>query len=593
MDVASSLSGAKWVSEFSHHRTDVVKRQALRMQKTHDLPPAICLYLARKGIFSDDVDSYLEPRLKFLLPEPNSFKDMEETTNRLLQAVKQKEKIGIFGDYDVDGACSAALFYKVLTFLGCSVDIYIPDRFAEGYGPNLEALQKLRNNNASLVLTVDCGITAYEPLKAAHDDGLDIIVIDHHLAGPTLPNAMAIVNPNRLDDESGFGFLCASGVCFIICVSLIRALRKLGHTDLPDLLSVLDLVSIATLCDVVPVINLNRAFIRQGLKVMRQRRNIGLAALADVAGLDKAASEYECSFILGPRINAAGRMGKSDIGVKLLIEQVHEKSVSLAILLDELNKQRRVIEQEITADAIERAEEQLKQNPSLVALVIANKSYHEGVLGIVAGRLKEIFAMPTFVMTISEDKIAKGSGRSIPSVPLGSLVLAAKQSGILTTGGGHDMAAGASLEIENLDLFRKFLTENILAQISFLPQKKYEITSTVSVAGCNAELAESIAKCGPFGSGQPEPNLLLTHISVKQVKWIGPSKTHFTAFLDDGTSKPMKAIMFNAANTAIGDILKNIDRMGPLKVLGKLKKDEWRGGRSVQFVIEDIAEQFN
>ncbi len=422
---------------------------------------------------------------------------------------------------------------------------------------------------------------------------MDIIVIDHHLAGPELPKALAIVNPNRLDDQSGFGYLCASGVCFITCVSLLRALRQSGHTDLPDLLSVLDLVGIATLCDVVPVNNLNRAFIRQGLKVMRHRQNTGLAALADVAGLDKAVGEYECSFVLGPRINAAGRMGKSDIGVKLLIEQEHEKSVALAIHLDELNKQRRAIEQEITEDAIKQAEVQLRQNPDLLALVIANTNYNEGVLGIVAGRLKEIYSRPTFVMAISKDNIAKGSGRSIPSIPLGNLVLAARQSGLLISGGGHDMAAGASLEVDQLDAFREYLTKKISALVPFPPQKIYEITSTISVAGCNTELAENIIKCGPFGSGQPEPNLLLTHISVKNVKWIGASNSHFTAFLDDGTSSPIRAIMFNAANTAIGNILKNIRELGPLKVLGKLKKDEWRGGKSVQFVIEDIAKQFD
>ncbi len=593
MSVSTSLSGAKWISEPSHFKPDVVSRQALRIQEMYGLPPAICLYLARRGIFSEKVESYLEPKLKLLLPEPNSFKGMEEATNRLLQAVLQKEKIGIFGDYDVDGACSAALFYKVLTLLGCRVDIHIPDRFTEGYGPNLEALQKLRDNNASLILTLDCGITAHEPLKAVHDDGLDVIVIDHHLAGPVLPNAMAVVNPNRLDDESGFGYLCASGVCFITCVSLLRALRKLGHTDLPDLLSFLDLIGLATLCDVVPVKELNRAFIRQGLKVMRHRQNTGLAALADIAGLDKAVGEYECSFVLGPRINAAGRMGKSDIGVKLLIEEEHQNSISLAIQLDQLNKQRRAIEQEITADAIEQAEAQLRQNPKLLALVIVNNNYHEGVLGIVAGRLKEIYAMPVFVMAISKDKIAKGSGRSIPSIPLGSLVLAARQSGILITGGGHDMAAGASLELDQLETFREFLRKKISSRFSFLPQKKYEITSTISVAGCNSDLADDIIKCGPFGAEQPEPNLLLSHISVNNVKWVGSSKSHFSAFLDDGTSKPIKAIMFNAANTSIGDILKNVNELGPLKVLGKLKKDEWRGGRSVQFVIEDIAKQFD
>ena len=593
MDVACSLSGAKWVSASSQYATDVVRRQALRIRETHDLPPAICLYLARMGIFSDEVDSYLDPKLKLLLPEPNAFKGMEEATNRLLLAIKQKEKIGIFGDYDVDGACSSALFYKVLTFLGCSVEIHIPNRLTEGYGPNLRALQNLRDNDSTLILTVDCGISAYETLNAVHEDGLDVIVIDHHLAGPTLPNAKAIVNPNRLDDDSGFGYLCAAGVCFITCVSLLRALRQIGLTELPDLFSVLDLVAIATLCDVVPIKNLNRAFIRQGLKIMRRRRNIGLAALADVAGLDRAVGEYECSFILGPRINAAGRMGNSDIGVKLLLEEEHQKSVLLAYQLEELNKQRRALEQKITLDAIERAEVQLKQNPGSLALVIADKSYHEGVLGIVAGRLKELYARPVFVMAISKDKIAKGSGRSIPSIPLGSLVLAAKQSGILISGGGHDMAAGAALETNQLDTFRKFLTDNIIAQISFLPQRKYEITSTISIAGCNSDLAKNILKCGPFGSSQPEPNLLLTHISVKNVKWVGETKSHFTAFLDDGTSKPIRAIMFNVGNTPVGEILKNVEKLGPLKVLGRLKKDDWRGGDYVQFVIEDITKQYD
>ena len=593
INVHSSLSGAKWVSQPSDFKDDVVRRQALRLQETHGLHPAMCLYLARKGVFSDEVDTYLDPKLKMLLPEPFSFKGMEEATQRLVHAVEQHEKIGIFGDYDVDGACSAALFHKVLTSLGCNVEIHIPDRFTEGYGPNINALQKLKDNNASLILTVDCGIMAHEPLKAASEGGLDIIVIDHHLAGPNLPNAIAVVNPNRLDDESGFGFLCAAGVCFVTCVALLRALRQSGHIELPDLLSFLDLVGLATLCDVVPIESLNRAFIRQGLVVMRNRRNTGLAALADVAGLDKVVGEYECGFVLGPRINAAGRMGKSDIGVKLLLESDHEISVSLAIKLDELNKQRRSIEQEITVHATQQAEAQLEENPDLLVLVIADKSYNEGVLGIVAGRLKELFARPVFVLGVSPDNIAKGSGRSIPSIALGSLILAARQSGILLTGGGHDMAAGASLHVDKLEEFRAFLAQKISAHIAALPQREFEVTATISVAGCTSDLVRTIESCGPFGSGQPEPKLLLTHISVSQVKWVGATKSHFTALLDDGTSRPLKSIMFNVAGTKIGNTLKSVNELGPLKVLGKLKRDEWRGGKSVQFLVEDIARQFD
>ena len=592
IDVQSSLSGAKWVSQPSDFRDDVVRRQTLRLQETHGLHPAMCLYLARKGVFSDEVDAYLEPKLRMLLPEPFSFKGIEEATQRLVRAVEQQEKIGIFGDYDVDGACSAALFHKVLTSLGCNVEIHIPDRFTEGYGPNISALQKLKDNNASIILTVDCGITAHEPLNVASAGGLDVIVIDHHLAGPVLPNVTAVVNPNRLDDESGFGFLCAAGVCFITCVALLRALRQSGHRELPDLLSFLDLVGLATLCDVVPIESLNRAFIRQGLVVMRNRRNTGLAALADVAGLDKVVGEYECGFVLGPRINAAGRMGKSDIGVKLLLESDHEISVSLAIKLDELNKQRRSIEQEITVHATQQAEAQLEENPDLLVLVIADKNYNEGVLGIVAGRLKELFSRPVFVLGVSPDNIAKGSGRSIPSIALGSLVLAARQSGILLTGGGHDMAAGASLHIDKLEEFRVFLAQKISAHITVLPQREFEVTATISVAGCTSDLVSTIESCGPFGSGQPEPKLLLTHISVSQVKWVGATKSHFTALLDDGTSRPLKSIMFNVAGTKIGNTLKSINELGPLKVLGKLKRDEWRGGKSVQFLIEDIARQF-
>ena len=402
-----------------------------------------------------------------------------------------------------------------------------------------------------------------------------------------------MVNPNRLDDESGFGFLCAAGVCFITCVALLRALRQSGHTELPDLLSFLDLVGLATLCDVVPIESLNRAFIRQGLVVMRNRRNTGLAALADVAGLDKVVGEYECGFVLGPRINAAGRMGKSDIGVKLLLESDHEISVSLAIKLDELNKQRRSIEQEITVHATQQAEAQLEENPDLLVLVIADKSYNEGVLGIVAGRLKEQFARPVFVLGVSPDNIAKGSGRSIPSIALGSLVLAARQSGILLRGGGHDMAAGASLHVDKLEEFRAFLAQKISAHIAVLPQREFEVTATISVAGCTSDLVQAIESCGPFGSGQPEPKLLLTHISVSQVKWVGATKSHFTALLDDGTSRPLKSIMFNVAGTKIGNTLKSVNVLGPLKVLGKLKRDEWRGGKSVQFLIEDIAQQFD
>jgi single-stranded-DNA-specific exonuclease len=555
-----------------------------------DMPLPVARLLAARGIDRDQLPSFIEPKLRDLLPDPSRFKDLNKAVARLADCVEAGEPIGVFGDYDVDGACAAALLVWVMRDLGVSVDVHIPDRFTEGYGPNQAALMALGERGASLIVTVDCGITAHAPLAAVASTGMDVIVIDHHIAGPELPKAHSVINPNRLDEDGTYGHLCAAGVTFIVLVGLIRELRRRDFFGTertpPDLMMRLDLVALATVCDVVPLAGLNRAFVGQGIKIMAQRRHPGLTRLADAAGMKAAPDTYALGFLLGPRINAGGRIGSSQTAVQLLSTLSDDEATGLAAKLDQLNAERRQIEQDIREQAIDRA----LQAPDTPVIVLSDKSWHEGVIGIVAGRLKERFGKPACVIAMGDDGVGKGSGRSIPGFRLGSAVIAAHQAGILLGGGGHDMAAGFSIDAANLDAFATFLAQRMEKDLNGqAPQLVREVSGTLSTQGAQPELTDWLEKLGPFGSGNPEPRFVLPDCKVKFAKPVGETGAHISCRLDDGSGVTLNAIAFQAGGAPLGNLLLDAADGRHIHILGRLKRDNFRGGRAMQIEIEDAA----
>ncbi|MEL0144869.1 MAG: single-stranded-DNA-specific exonuclease RecJ, partial [Alphaproteobacteria bacterium] len=456
--VERSVTGKRWVLREADNRMGMALSQRL------GVPEIVGRVMAARGIGIDEAEAFLNPTLRDALPDPAVLEDMTRAAERLAAAIRDGESIAVFGDYDVDGATSSALLARFLSALGVPARIYIPDRIAEGYGPTSPAMLRLNAEGADLVITVDCGTTAFAPLEAAADAGVDVIVVDHHVAEPALPRAIAVVNPNRLDDRSGQGTLAAVGVTFLLTVATNRILRDIGWYESsgrkePDLLGLLDLVALGTVCDVVPLTGLNRAFVSQGLKVMGKRRNPGLVALSDVARVESKLTEYHAGFLLGPRVNAGGRVGEAGLGARLLMTTDSGEALELAQKLDVWNAERREIEAHVLDEAIAQVED---ADLSAAMLVAAGEGWHPGVIGIVAGRLKERFNRPAFVIGF-EGSEGKGSGRAVEGVDLGSAVIAARQAGLLINGGGHKMAAGLTVAREKLGALRDFLEERVAA----------------------------------------------------------------------------------------------------------------------------------
>ena len=591
LGIRQSATGARWQeARRAVNDTDLDRLSRGLTEAYDDMPLPVARLLAARGLDRDQLPSFIEPKLRDLLPDPSRFKDLNKAVARLADCAEAGEPIGVFGDYDVDGACAAALLVWVMRDLGVSVDVHIPDRFTEGYGPNQAALMALGERGASLIVTVDCGITAHAPLAAVASTGMDVIVIDHHIAGPELPKAHSVINPNRLDEDGTYGHLCAAGVTFIVLVGLIRELRRRDFFGTertpPDLMMRLDLVALATVCDVVPLAGLNRAFVGQGIKIMAQRRHPGLTRLADAAGMKAAPDTYALGFLLGPRINAGGRIGSSQTAVQLLSTLSDDEATGLAAKLDQLNAERRQIEQDIREQAIDRA----LQAPDTPVIVLSDKSWHEGVIGIVAGRLKERFGKPACVIAMGDDGVGKGSGRSIPGFRLGSAVIAAHQAGILLGGGGHDMAAGFSIDAANLDAFATFLAQRMEKDLNGqAPQLVREVSGTLSTQGAQPELTDWLEKLGPFGSGNPEPRFVLPDCKVKFAKPVGETGAHISCRLDDGSGITLNAIAFQAGGTPLGNLLLDAADGRHIHILGRLKRDNFRGGRAMQIEIEDAA----
>ncbi|MGC6498102.1 MAG: single-stranded-DNA-specific exonuclease RecJ [Candidatus Puniceispirillaceae bacterium] len=593
LGVARSVTNARWqAAKTQLDGANLDRAAAAIAEQFPDMPLPVTRILAGRETENMPLAHYLDPKLRELLPDPSRFKDMDRAAIRLADAVEAGTPVGVFGDYDVDGAAAAALLVNVLGALGLAVDVHIPDRMREGYGPNAAALAALQARGAELILTVDCGIAAHEPIAAVADTGMDVIVIDHHLAGPELPRAHSVINPNRLDEDQAYGHLCAAGVTFIVLVALLRELRHRSffttEKAAPDLRSQLDLVGLATVCDVVPLTGLNRAFVMQGLKVLAGRSNPGLAALADAARLNRPPTSHTFGFLLGPRINAGGRIGQSDLGVRLLSTSDGYEAAGLAANLDELNTRRRAIEAEIRAHAMDMAAEQA-ESP---VILVGHESWHEGVIGIVAGRLREAFGKPACVVAFNPDgdTPGKGSGRSIPGFRLGSAIIAAHQVGILAGGGGHDMAAGFSIDRTAMPAFASFLSERLVAEIGDdIPQPVHAVAGMLSTAGAQPELADWLDRIGPFGSGNPEPRFALPDCRIVHARAIGADGAHVSCRLDDGSGNMLGAIAFQAGGNVLGDALMKARDGQKLHVLGRIRRDHFRGGRAMQLEIDDVA----
>lgn len=552
------------------------------------VPEIVGRLLAQRGIDVDHAPGFLAPRLRDQLPEPSHLRDMEAAVARLVRAVRGGETIGIFGDYDVDGATSAALLTRFFAATGTPTRIYVPDRLREGYGPNTPALLRLHEEGVRVVVTVDCGTTAHLPLAEAAEAGLDVVVIDHHVAEPLLPRAAAVVNPNRLDETSPHGALAAVGVVFLLIVAVNRELRRAGWYGgtraEPDLLQWLDLVALGTVCDVVPLAGLNRAFVAQGIKVARRRDNPGLAALATVAGIGEPIDAYHLGFMLGPRVNAGGRVGAADLGARLLATDDPVLAAELAARLDACNRERRDIEAR-TLDAAIAIVEGAPQSPVLV--FAAAENWHPGVIGIVAARLKERYERPACVVALAGG-IGRGSGRSVPGLPLGPAVIAARQAGLLLNGGGHAMAAGFTVAQEKLAAFESFLVERLgdgMKNERLIPELR--IDGTLSVAAAQGALVEHIASLAPFGAANPEPRFAFPGVRVIHAEPVGNGHLRFTLAdpLDDAR---LRAVAFRVAETPLGRFLAET-RGAAIHVAGHLARDTWRGGDAVQLTISDAA----
>lgn len=581
LGVERSVSGRLWRSRL------VDPRLAAQISQTYDLPEPVGRVLAARGVSAADVEEFLNPRLREMLPDPSSFAGMDAAVARLVAAVSAGESIAIFGDYDVDGATASAMLQRYFRMIGGDALVYIPDRLSEGYGPNGPALLRLKSQGVAVVVTVDCGITAFEPLAEAAQAGLDVIVVDHHVAEPRLPPAVAVVNPNRLDDNSGCGQLAAVGVAFLLVVGLNRALREAGRFESspePDLLELLDLVALGTVCDMVPLTGINRALVFRGLKQMSTRRNPGLAALADVAKLDQRPEAYHLGFVLGPRVNAGGRVGKSDLGARLLATDDADEAEALARRLDEYNSERRAIEAVVEAAALSQIEDQ--GDGSGPICVAVGEGWHAGVVGIVASRLVERFRRPALVIALA-DGIGKGSGRSIPGVDLGAAVIAARQAGLLISGGGHPAAAGLSLEASGVDALREFLAERLRdAVASQGGRPSLGLDGALTAGAATLSFIEQINRIGPFGMGNPEPRFAVANCRVVRADLVGAN--HVRCVLADGDKGRLNAIAFRAADKPMGQSLLEA-RGRTLHVAGHLRADHWRGRDRVQLFIDDVA----
>ncbi|MET3647963.1 single-stranded-DNA-specific exonuclease RecJ [Phyllobacterium ifriqiyense] len=586
LGVGQSATGLKWVDRLGQREANI----ALAMAQNHGFPDIVTRVLAGRGVGLDDAAAFMEPTLKSLMPDPTSLTDMAPAAARIAKAIISRETVAIFGDYDADGACSSAILSRFLAHYGIANQIYIPDRIFEGYGPNPAAMQELAKQ-ASLIVTVDCGTNSAAAIDAAKAAGADVVVLDHHQVGGNLPEAaLAIVNPNREDDLSGQGHLCAAGVVFLTLVQTSRTLREQGvklNTNPPDLLSLLDLVALATICDVVPLKELNRAFVVKGLLVARTQQNVGLAALARVSRIGEPLNAFHFAYLIGPRINAGGRIGDAGLGARLLTLDDPDEAMRIAQELDRLNQERQAMETIMLEQAEAEAMAELSSSSGPAILITANDDWHPGIVGLIAARLKERARRPAFAIAFNANGTGSGSGRSINGFDLGKLVRGAVEQGLLVKGGGHAMAAGITVERGKMGALRAFFEEQSAEMVGQLRgNASLAIDGALSAAGATVPLYETMEKAGPFGSGHPQPVLVLPHHRLIDARSVGIN--HIKVTLAGADGKRINAIAFRAVGSDLGDFL--FRQLGQsVHVAGNLALNHWNGSTTTQFRILDAA----
>ncbi|HCU58908.1 MAG TPA: single-stranded-DNA-specific exonuclease RecJ [Alphaproteobacteria bacterium] len=580
-DDALSLLGKKWV----YQKAD--ENQVEFLVQRLGLPYAVCRVLALRGVKAESAELFLDPKLQTLMPNPSCLNDMDKTAAFLADVIEKKEKVGIIGDYDVDGATSSALLRRFLEFFGVSVAVHIPER-DEGYGPSKKAFDEFEFQGIKNVVTTDCGTTAFDVLGEAATRGFKIVVLDHHEAETKLPDVLAVVNPKRLDEQNDYPYLkymAAVGVVFLTLVAVNRELKNRGFYEKhekPDLMRELDLVALGTVCDVVPLLGLNRAYVKQGLKVISNRTNLGLTTLIDNSGISQRPTVYHLGFVLGPRINAGGRVGDSSIGHKLLCTSSPSEALELSQKLNGFNAERKDIEAHVLSEALEQLEGCPQKYPMAF---VYGKTWHQGVIGIVAGKLKERYNLPSFVMSVEADEV-KGSARSISGLDLGALIMTAKEKGILTKGGGHMMAAGFSLNEDRIEDFRKFVGEYIKEKLpdeALMPTIDFD--AVLDLGGANLDLAEKLEILAPFGANNPEPKIVIENVKIIKPMIVG--EDHVKCLLSNGRSNALKAICFKCADNEVGNALLN-SKDGKFDVLGTLRVDSFMNNKNIQLTIEDM-----
>ena len=580
LDVGNSVRGRKWILRCQDDGlTTEFTRQGYSL--------TLAQILAGRGVKPDEAESFLNPTLRTYLPDPASLVDIDKAAVRIVDAVVAGEAITVFADYDVDGATSAAQLIRWGRALGSEFKLYVPDRVKEGYGPTVDAFETLKSNGADLVITVDCGAGADAALKAAQGLELPIIVIDHHMMNGDMPPAFALVNPNRPDDNSGLGHLAAAGVTFMLLVALNREARRRGLTGLPDLMSFLDLTALGTVCDVVALSGLNRAFVAQGLKILSAKPNPGLAALAEIAGVGPPFSTYHCGFVLGPRINAGGRIGLPDMGARLLSSDDLDEIGGFATELDRINHDRRRLQDRILREALEQVEQAGQVGADKQVICLAMQGWHAGVIGIVAGRLKDKFGRPAIVIGVDKDGIGKGSGRSLSGVNMGAAIHKAKEQGILQAGGGHEMAAGLTVEEKKIHEFQDFIEKALSTDVIKARQNTAtKVDVLISSSAVGPALMEEINRAEPFGAKMPEPVFAFANMRISYATALNGG--HVRCVFEDETGQSMAAIAFRAEETGIADVLM-APNPPPVHILARLKQNTWRGRVKIDVQIGDLA----
>ena len=578
LDVNNSYSGNKW--SLRSKNEELISS----IQKDSQIDYITARIIAGRKIDLADVQDFLNPSLRKLLPDPSSMQDMDKAAKIIFNAIKGNKKITIFADYDVDGATSAAQLVKWARNFEVELEIYVPDRIREGYGPSIEAFNHLKKNGSDLVITVDCGAAAYSALVAAQALDLSIVVIDHHLMDADMPPAEALVNPNRIDDSSKLNYLAAAGVTFMLLVALNREARAQNFKNIPDLFDYLDLAALGTICDVVPLKGLNRAIVKQGLKVFSRESNIGLKSLMFETNTKSPITPYHCGFVLGPRINAGGRIGKANIGAELLSTDNRQLAIKYAQELDRVNLERRILQDKILDEALLKTLSMHKTNS---VLVVSMEGWHPGVIGIVAGRLKERFNKPVIVIGIDENGIGKGSGRSIQGIDLGNEIKKLYEKGLLISGGGHEMACGLTIENKYIKTFHEILERNLSDRINFIRSKfSIKIDALLNISAVNMDLINSINQIGPYGSGNPTPTFAFAELRVAYADRVKGG--HIRCNFEDKNGQRIKGICFRAEELGFEEILLN-ERNRYLHIVGTLKENTWNGHTSIDLQVIDVS----